>query len=180
MFRAVGIVDPVKVQHDELPEIVKYYDYTDKGVAHRLIMSVPNGCVIRKGIGGVGNVISDHYINMGEEYTGNTLTWSSIVKAITVARMEDYTPTTMLIHPIQVYDLLQMGKFISASESAFYKLPESKWKRNIEGMIGIIGGMHVVVSADMTSGMSLLFDDNYFPTERSAGVLLCGGRTEIS
>jgi len=182
MFMAVDVVDPVKVVPDKAPVIVKSYDYTDKDVIHRLIQSIPNGVAIANGIGGIGELYINHYIPMSETasiYDENVLTLKSLVRAMTLIRTEGYAPDTVLIHPFQMYDVFLLGEFIGTSERAFFTLPEYVYRSNIDGMIGVIGGMNIIVSEHMTAGQVIVFDSDSFPDNRSAGVLIYGGRTSI-
>ncbi len=124
---------------------------------------VPNGSAIALGVGGIGTKVANHRIQMGAAGVGDSLTWRSIAKALTVMRLENYTPDVMLIHPVQMYDLLTMeGDFIGATEKAYLTLPERVTSAMTNGTIGSIGGMRVVVSANQTAGQVLMFDSSVY------------------
>lgn len=131
----------------------------DKKIINTMIMGVPNGSVITSGVGGVGEKVADHYIQMGDEPANGTLSWESIARARVLLRKEFKVPNTMLINPTQMYDLLTgEGDFIGNTERAYMVLPEHIRNAMMTGVIGNIGGMSVIVSSEMTEGMALIFD----------------------
>jgi len=137
--------------------------YEDWMIMNALNAGVPNNAAITDGVGGIGTVVGSHRINMGSGGAGDSLTWRSIAKALTVMRLENYTPDVMLIHPVQMYDLLTMeGDFIGATEKAYLTLPERVTSAMSNGTIGSIGGMRVVVSANQPAGQVLMFDSSVY------------------
>lgn len=135
----------------------------DKIVLNSMIMGVPNGIAITAGVGGIGEQVSNHYVPMGDLATGNTLNWKSIALGLAILRREFVTPDTMLIHPNQMVDLMTgEGDFIGANERAYMTLPEHIRTSMMNGTIGNIGGMNVIVSSNMTPGYSLMFDSSQY------------------
>jgi len=135
----------------------------DRITMNAMIKGVPNGQAMSNGIGGIGENVSNHYIQMGDLETGNPLTWKAIALGIALLRLEHYTPDTLLIHPYQMVDLLTgEGDFIGANERAYLTLPERIRNSMQNGVVGSIGGMQVVVSANMTPGYALMFDSKQY------------------
>jgi len=135
----------------------------DRKIIHVMLMGVPNGSAITKGVGGIGEQVADHYIQMGDEPENGVLSWESIARARVLLRKEFMTPNTMLINPTQMYDLLTgEGDFIGSTERAYMVLPEHIRNAMMTGVIGNIGGMSVIVSSEMTEGMALIFDRSEF------------------
>lgn len=144
----------------------------DKQTVNRLIQSVPNGNAVSNRIGGIGEHMSSHYIPLGPSETENPVTWKSIALAMSLLRLEGYTPDVMLISPYQMYDLLRAG----GVEDHFVS---HDIKNGKDGVIGILGGMEVMVSHHMAPGYVVMFDSEHYPEKISAGVLLYGGGTSM-
>lgn len=123
---------------------------------------VPNGLAISDGVGGIGSQIESHRFKMGADTTGNPLTWRAIAKALTILRVENYTPNVMVIHPYQMYDLLTMEEFIGFNERAYLTLPTQLTSAMTTGTIGSIGGMRVIVSANQPAGQVLIFNSGVY------------------
>lgn len=135
----------------------------DRITMNAMIQGVPNGSAMAAGVGGIGEIISNHYIQMGDTPTEGTLAWKSVALGIALLRMEQYAPDTLLIHPYQMVDLMTgEGDFIGANERAYLTLPASVTSAMQNGTVGSIGGMRVVVSANMTPGFALMFDSSQF------------------
>ena len=135
----------------------------DKITMDAMIRGVPNGVAMVKGVGGIGEVIPNHQIQMGDQPTNGTLAWRSVALGIALLRMEQYVPNTLLIHPYQMIDLMTgEGDFIGANERAYMTLPESVRNSIQNGTVGSIGGMQVIVSANMTPGYALMFDSSQY------------------
>ena len=161
---------------------VRHHNYSDLNTCNTLVRSVPNGCAVSNGIGGVGTITSDHYLTMSENQYEGALTWRSITKALTIIHLEGYTPNVMLIHPYQMHDILldKDGKFVGASEKRAFELyAKGQVSGIIDGNIGYIAGMSVIVSNVVAAGLVVIFDSERFPENQDAGVLLTGGRTEL-
>jgi hypothetical protein len=100
---------------------------------------------------------------MDDTPTDGTLSWKSIALGLALLRMEQYRPDTLLIHPYQMVDLMTgEGDFIGANERAYLTLPENIRSSMQNGTVGSIGGMRVVVSANMTAGYALMFDSSQY------------------
>jgi len=135
----------------------------DRITMNAMIQGVPNGSAMAAGVGGVGEVISNHYLQMGDAGVDDTLSWKSIALGIALLRMEQKQPDTLLIHPYQMVDLMTgEGDFIGANERAYLTLPETIRSSMQNGTVGSIGGMRVVVSANMTAGYALMFDSSQY------------------
>ncbi|RLI54726.1 MAG: phage major capsid protein [Candidatus Thorarchaeota archaeon] len=135
----------------------------DRITINALIQGVPNGTTMSNGVGGIGEVIDNHYIQMGDDAPNATLSWKSIALGIALLRMENYSPDTLLIHPYQMVDLLTgEGDFIGANERAYMTLPEHIRNSMLNGVVGSIGGMNVLVSANMTPGKALMIDSKQY------------------
>lgn len=135
----------------------------DRITMNAMIQGVPNGSAMAAGVGGIGEVIPNHYIQMGDAPTEGTLAWKSVALGIALLRMEQHAPDTLLIHPYQMIDLMTgEGDFIGANERAYLTLPETVRSSMQNGTVGSIGGMRVVVSANMTPGYALMFDSSQF------------------
>ena len=164
--------------HDH--RIIRHPEYTKESII-TMIQMVPNGQATTDGIGGIGEVISNHYIQMGVKPSGNDLSWKGVSLAITLIRSEGYAPSIMIIHPYQMIDLLQYEEFVGTHEKAYQTIVMRAPSR--DGVIGTFAGMQVIVSSNMSPGYALIFDDerfgNFDDAERSAAVLLYGGRTEL-
>lgn len=161
---------------------VRHTEYTQEAV-NRMILYVPNGEPTTGGVGGIGECVSNHYIQMGSEPTGSTLTWKGIALGISLLSIEGYSPSVMLIHPFQMIDLLTSDIFVGMSERGYLMSDTRLRAPNREGVIGIIGGMHVIVSKHMSAGYALMFDDAVFinngDVNCDAAVLLYGGRNSL-
>lgn len=135
----------------------------DLTIMNAMTSGVPNGSAISSGAGGIGEVIGNHYIQMGDTPTEGTLAWKSIALGHALLRMEHYRPDTLLIHPYQMVDIMTgEGDFIGANERAYLTLPDSVRSSMQNGTIGNIGGMRVVVSANITAGTALMFDSSVY------------------
>lgn len=136
----------------------------DRIAMNAMIQGVPNGSAVSNGVGGIGENVSNHYVQMGDQPTGGVLSWKAITLGLALLRLEHYTPNTMLIHPYQMVDLMTgEGDFIGASEKAYFVLPDHiRASMATGGVIGTIGGMRVVVSSEMTAGYALMFDSSEY------------------
>jgi hypothetical protein len=135
----------------------------DRVAMNAMIQGVPNGSAVSDGIGGIGEVVSNHYIQMGDSPTDGVLAWKSIVHGLSLLRLEHYVPDTLLIHPYQAIDLMTCeGDFIGANERAYMVLPESIRNSMQNGTVGSIAGLNVVVSSEMTAGYALMFDSSEY------------------
>lgn len=131
----------------------------DRITLNAMIQGVPNGSAMAAGVGGIGEVVSNHYVQMGDQPTGNVLGWKAIALGLAILRMEHYTPDTLLIHPYQMVDLMTgEGDFIGLNERAYLTLPEHIRSSMMNGAVGNIGGLTVIVSSEMTPGYALMFD----------------------
>lgn len=135
----------------------------DRIAMNAMIQGVPNGSAVSDGVGGIGEQVSNHYVQMGDQPTGGILSWKAITLGLTILRLEHYVPDTLLIHPYQMVDLMTgEGDFIGATERAYTVLPESVRGSMANGTIGNIGGMRVIVSSEMTAGYVLMFDSSEY------------------
>lgn len=135
----------------------------DRICINAMIQGVPNGSAVSSGVGGQGTRVKNHYVQMGDLPTGGTLSWKATALGMTVLQMEHYNPDTLLIHPFQQVDLMTgEGDFIGATEKVYYTLPEHIRGSMMNGTIGAIGGMNVIVSSEMTAGYALMFDSSEY------------------
>ena len=134
----------------------------DELIMDALNAGVPNGIAISDGVGGIGTVIHNHRISMGPNTANNPLTNRSIAKGRTVLREENYTPDVLLCNPTQMYELMLMEEFIGGNSPAYQVLPEWIKSSMVNGTIGTVFGMKVVVSSNQPAGQVLMFDTDVY------------------
>lgn len=160
---------------------VKHPEYTEEAVK-MMEQCVPNGSAVSEGIGGIGEMVSNHYIKMGDKTTDNALSWKALATGIALLGIEGYAPSILLIHPFQLYDLLSgEADFVGSNEKEYLNVSIRVPSR--EGVVGSIAGMHVIVSKHMNPGYALMFDDEHFINNgnvtHDAAVLLHGGKSSL-
>jgi N4-gp56 family major capsid protein len=87
-----------------------------------------------------------HYVGQG-----GTLTYTAILGAASLVRAQKYEPNVLVCHPTQFADILNDSSFTDAS----------KYGGNtplLRGEVGMISGMKVLVTTQMTEGVALVLD----------------------
>lgn len=162
--------------------MIRHPEYTQENV-NIMIRMVPNNSPTYQGVGGIGEVVGNHYIQMGVELTNNKLSWRGIALAISLLATEGYAASVMIIHPYQMIDLLTSSDFVGMNERKYYTRSQSIRSPSRDGVIGTIGGIQVIVSKFMSPGKAIVFDDEHFgpysDAKRDASVLLYGGRDNL-
>jgi len=98
--------------------------------------------------------------NFRDAITAASLSYEDLVGGLGVIRANKWTPDFILVHPNEVNDILKSSAFRDASQ---YGSPDVLLK----GEIGMISGVKVLVSTNMTEGVVL-----YIASKRAAWLAL--------
>ena len=92
--------------------------------------------------------VAGHTINAT---TSGTLSYEDIISARSAILQSNFNPQILVIHPDQEGDLLKDSRFIDASKFG-------DREPILNGQIGKVAGLKVLVSSNMTSGLALVVD----------------------